>query len=226
MNLLSAHPVLIHKDQVNYRIHGKPIDQYMFEKFDSLFIDYYTRTVDEMGVKKNYPLTVNLYSDVKAFQADTGLPSFTAAIYESRRGEFYFLLNAKTIKEERLIILISHESCHAAFHSSENNISVRVSLEEGFCFYFYPSEFNLMANSISYCKLGLEKFLLEADKNLYKGNRSKKEEVYLISSQFIQYLFKNKNKEEIIYILRDKNYLQKLEEPWKQFCNNCQKRVN
>ena len=225
-NLLTANPIRIHKDQVNYKIHSNTMSQYTFEKFHSLFIDYYAKTFEEMGVKSSYPLNINLYSDVKSFQANTSLPTYTAAMYESNNSEFYFLLSPRTIKEERLITLISHESCHAAFHSTENHISARISLEEGLCFYYYPSEFSLMTNNVSYCNLSLEKFLAKADKNLYGGNKSKREEVYLISSRFIQYLLQKKKKEEVLQILKDKEYLTKLKQPWKEFSLICLKRGN
>lgn len=225
-NLLTANPIQFYKDQVNYKIHSKQISQNTFEKFHSLFIDYYGKTFEEMGVKRSYPLNINLYSDIKSFQADTRLPTYTAAMYESNNSEFYFLLSPRTINEERLITLISHESCHAAFHSTEYNNSARISLEEGFCFYYYPSEFSLMTNNVSYCNLSLEKFLAKADKNLYGGNKSKREEVYLISSRFIQYLLQKKKKEEVLQILKEKEYLTKLKQPWKEFSRICLKRGN
>ncbi len=213
-----ANPIRFQRDQINYVYHDSKINEATLEKFHSLFERYYSKTLEDLLAKKNYPLRIEIYTDANRFRINTGLASFNAGIFEPESETFYFLLTAKTLQEEKLITIISHEACHAAIHSKKlDSYQMPRSLEEGFCYLHYPSETILNRDVSAYYKIDFQKFLSVSEKNLASNDKKKREEIYQVSARFIQFIAKEKNKEDLIKILLDKQSLRNLDKEWERF---------
>ncbi len=213
-----ANPIRFQRDQINYIYHDARVNEVTLEKFHMLFERYYSKTQEELGAKKNYPLRIEIYTDAIRFRTNTGFASFTAGMFKPQAETFSFLLTAKTLQDDKLITIISHESCHAAFHSRRiESYQVPRSLEEGFCYLHYPYERILNRNDSAYYKMDFKKFLTVSEKNLAGSNKKKREEVYLVSAWFIRFLAKVKNKEDLMKILLDKYSLRNLDKEWEMF---------
>jgi hypothetical protein len=194
------------------------VNEVTLEKFHKLYEKYYSKTLEELGARTHYPLRVEIFTDAIKFGANTSLASFTAGMFEPQTETFYFLLTSKTLQEDKLITIISHEACHAAFNSRKiESYQVPRSLEEGFCYLHYSSETILNRNVSAYYKMDFQKFLNISEKNLVSSNKKKREEVYLVSAWFIRFLAKEKNKEDLIQILLDKHSLRNLDKEWEMF---------
>jgi hypothetical protein len=219
---ISAHPIQFQRDQINYIYHDERVNDNHLEKFHNLFLRYYPKTFQELGAKTQYPLRVEIYTEAIRFRTNTGMASFTAAVFDSESGRFYFLLTPKTLIEDRLITIISHESCHASFHSRADGLNkIPRGLEEGFCYLHYPFGTILNRDVSSYCKLNFQELISTIGKNLLANDKKKREEVYLISSWFIRYLENENAKERVIQILLDKNQREILEKSWQLFRKKC-----
>lgn len=219
---ISAHPIQFQRDQINYIYHDERVNENRLEKFHNLFLKYYPKTFQELGAKTQYPLRVEIYTEAIRFRTNTGMASFTAAVFDSESGRFYFLLTPKTLIEDRLITIISHESCHASFHSRADGLNkIPRGLEEGFCYLHYPFGTILNRDVSSYCKLNFQELISTIGKNLLANDKKKREEVYLISSWFIRYLENENAKERVIQILLDKNQREILEKSWQLFRKKC-----
>gem|GEM_PF-1587656 len=219
---ISAHPIQFQKDQINYIYHDERVNDNHLEKFHNLFLKYYPKTFQELGAKTQYPLRVEIYTEAIRFRTNTGMASFTAAVFDSESGRFYFLLTPKTLIEDRLITIISHESCHASFHSRADGLNkIPRGLEEGFCYLHYPFGTILNRDVSSYCKLNFQELISTIGKNLLANDKKKREEVYLISSWFILFLENANSKERVIQILLDKNQREILEKSWQLFRKKC-----
>lgn len=219
---ISAHPIQFQRDQINYIYHDERVNENRLEKFHNLFLKYYPKTFQELGAKTEYPLRIEIYTDAIRFRTNTGMASFTAAIFDSDSEGFYFLLTPKTLTENRLITIISHESCHASFHSRADGLNkIPRGLEEGFCYLHYPFGTILNRDVSSYCKLNFQELISTIGKNLLANDKKKREEVYLISSWFILFLENANSKERVIQILLDKNQREILEKSWQLFRKKC-----
>ena len=219
---ISAHPIQFQRDQINYIYHDERVNENRLEKFHNLFLKYYPKTFQELGAKTEYPLRIEIYTDAIRFRTNTGMASFTAAVFDSESGGFYFLLTPKTLIEDRLITIISHESCHASFHSRADGLNkIPRGLEEGFCYLHYPFGTILNRDVSSYCKLNFQELISTIGKNLLANDKKKREEVYLISSWFILFLENANSKERVIQILLDKNQREILEKSWQLFRKKC-----
>ncbi len=213
-----ANPIRFQRDQINYIYHDTKINETTLEKFHGLFENYYSKTLDDLLAKKNYPLRVEIYTDANRFRADTGLASFTAGMFDAKTETFYFLLTPKTLQEDKLITIISHEACHAAIHSKKLDFyQIPRSLEEGFCYLHYPSETILNRDVSAYSKMGFNEFLSISEKNLASSDKKKREEIYQVSARFIRFISKEKNKEDLVKILLDKQSLRNLDKEWERF---------
>lgn len=219
---ISAHPIRFQRDQINYIYHDERVNENHLEKFHNLFLKYYPKTFQELGAKTQYPLQVEVYTDPIKFRTNTGMASFTAAVFDSESGGFYFLLTPNTLMEDRLTTIISHEACHAAFHSRTDGLNaISLGLEEGFCYLHYPFGTIRNRDLSSYCKLNFQELISTTKKNLLANDKKKREEVYLISSWFIRFLENENSKERIIQILLDKNQKEILEKSWQLFRKKC-----
>ena len=219
---ISAHPIQFQRDQINYIYHDVRVNENHLEKFHNLFLRYYPKTFQELGAKTQYPLRVEIYTDAIEFRTNTGMASFTAAVFDSESGGFYFLLTPNTLMEDRLTTIISHEVCHASFHSrTDGPNAIPHGLEEGFCYLHYPFGTILNRDLSSYCRLNFQELISTTKKNLLMNDKKKREEVYLISSWFIRYLENENSKESLIPILLDKNKWQILDKSWRLFQRKC-----
>lgn len=220
---VNTKPILFQIDQVNYIYHGSAQNQNLLERFHFNFLNTFTHITENLGGRKNFPIHVHIYTSPKDFEDNTKLPSISSGLFDPETNAFYFLLTAKTIRTDRLINIISHESCHASIHSTlpyENKID-RV-LEEGFCSYEYPTE-TIMIQENWYCTLSFDKFLEIGNSKLQKSIKKEKTLVYRAATSFIRSIRKTISSIQVIELLQNNN-LTILNQYWTEFKNECKNR--
>lgn len=211
-----AKPTLFELDQVHYFYHGNSFSENRIEYFHEIFKQTYEEVFAKFKERKVYPIRVEIFTNTKEFQEHTKLLPIYAGLYTPKEG-FIFLLTPKTMNRDRLIQIISHESCHALLDLTNEEID-RV-LEEGFCSNEFPSEEFLYIWNRTLLNLELEKFLETGNWILKNSSQAKKRDVYHAATLFIRSIRKTKNTEEVLKLLRA-NSLRNLNKYWHEFTYN------